>query len=617
MLPAFLAALGTDMLFTPVTIDQPNKVVSKDRMGSWAPTLHDLDHSEVILLLGTNPLISHQALGVLMADPTRTLKAAKARGLKLISVDPRLTETARHADLHLQPIPGQDPAILAGLIRLILTEGWEDKAFCEQYVGADRMAALRDAVVAFTPEMVQRRAGLAAGQIASAAAMFARDHKAGAAVMTTGGSFAPFANLTQHLLDLLNIICGRLKRAGDKVVVDMHTPPGAIHAEVTPPKRPWDSASPSRIRGAGTFANQKLTATLAEEILEPGEGQIRCLIMVGGNPASVVPDRPRMIQALNSLDLAVTLDPCLTDSAELSHYVIAPKMMFERPDLSFSAPGHDLQSVTHAQYTPAIISSPAGADVIDDWFFLWSIAERLKLQICYAGTPLDMKTPPTTNELLARQSAGARISLEELKVYPSGRQFDHPDCVVAAGRTNTRFDVIPDDVAKELEDFLAIESTPGRFQDHGRIFRFLLSSRRSRHIYNSTLNQLGEVRKRIPFNPVFIHPADLTDLDLDAGDVVEVESHYGCILAVVQADESMRRDVVSMIHCTPTAANGIDAGRTSVNSLIDVRRDYDSITAMPRMSAIPVNIRRSTEVEIAGSLCRAVTNPVREIVAPD
>lgn len=604
MIGGFLHALGTDQIFTPGTIDQPNKDVSVGRLGTWPAGPQDLDHSDVVLLLGTNPLVSHLACGLLVADATRVLKAAKARGLKIICIDPRLTETARFADLFLQPLPGQDSAILAGLIRIILAEDWGDRDFCEHYVGAAAMADLRAAVAPFTAEMVERRAGLEPGQLYAVAALFARDHKAGPAVMTTGPSFAPFANLTQHLLDVLNIVCGRMKRAGDKVRIDMLSPPKPIYAEVTPPHRSWEKAPPSRIRGAGTFASQKLTATLPEEILTPGDGQIRCLIMIGGNPAAVVPDQPLMHRALHSLELSVTVDPWFTSSAQLSDYVIAPKMSYERADLNFAYPGLDLQTKTYAQFTPAVIPPPAGADVIDDWYFLWSLAGRLGLQINYAGVDLDMTTVPATEELLSIRLAHSRVTLEELRRYPSGKEFDHPDCTVLEIRPESagRFDVMPDDVAQELKEFHATPSEPGRYSSNGRDFEFLMTSRRSRYIYNSTLNQLAEVRKHLTYTPAFIHPGDMAEKSLTAGEVIEIESDYGKILAVAEPDETMRRGVISVVHGVTSPAHGADLGRTNVNALIDATRNYNGITAMPRMSAIPIDIRPARFSNSAGAI---------------
>ena len=590
---SFLASLGSKSLFTPITIDQPNKMVSMGRLGVWRAGNHDLEQSDVLLLMGTNPLVSHQAGNALRADPARRLKAAKARGLKLICIDPRRTETARHADLFVQPVPGQDPAILGGLIRLNLAEGWEDGDFCAAHVGTDRIAALRAAVDPLTPDVVEARAGLPAGQLRAVAEMFARDHRRGAATMTTGGSFAPFADLTQHLLDVINVICGRLKRAGDYRSLSVIAPPNPFREQVTPPTRPWEAHPPSRIRGAGNFFGEKLAATLAEEILEPGPGQVKALICVGGNPANVVPDHARITRAMHSLELSVTLDPWFTTTAQNSDYVIAPKMMYERADISLALGESIVTHNSHVQYTPAVIDPPAGSDVIDDWYFFWAVAARLGRQITYAGAPLDMATAPTGDELLAMRMAHSRVSFDELRRHPGGRPFEHDDTIVqpADPACTARFDVMPADVAQEMRDFLAIPSSPGRYTSSGREFGFVLTSRRSLHITNSTLNQLSEVRKRLRFTPAFLHPDDMAAIGVAEGGRIGIESDHGRIVAEAFADADMRRSVVSILHGVASPADdGGDQPGVGVNALIDSTVPISAITAQPRMSAIPVEI---------------------------
>lgn len=588
---AFLQALGSPHFYSPATLDQPAKGIAIGRLGKWIPGPQDLTQADVVLLIGANPVVSQQALNLLINDPVRKLKAARASGLKLICIDPRRTETVGFADLHLQPYPGEDAAILGGLIRIILTEGWYDAEFCERYVGADRIADLRRAVEPFMPDMVERRAGLKLGQLMECAILFARDNRRGPAVMVTGGSFSPHANLAQHFVDTINILCGRLRRPGDRVWLDMYSPPGKIHAEVLPPMRLWEQAPKSRIRGIGSFYGEKLSPTLAEEILTPGKGQVKALITAGGNSVAVVPDQRKMVQAMEALELSVTLDLRMSATARLSDYVLAVRATYERPDFVFSYPGVLFQDSSYARYTPAVIDPPPGSDVIDDWYFYWSIARRLGLQIVYDGVPLDMETAPTTDALLALRTRNSRVTWEQLHQYPLGKVFDeHPDNIVAPGRPgqNARFDVMPDDVAQEVRDYLAAEREIGLTDDE---FPLLLCNRRSRYVFNSALGELSEVKSRSPFGKTYIHPDDMRSFGLEHGDEITISSRHGRIAGVAVSDAGMKPGVMSMIHAADDFADQDGMG-SNVNALIDAEEGCSSINALPVMSAIRVNIRR-------------------------
>lgn len=119
------------------------------RMGAWSAGRQRLVDSEVALIVGANPLVSLGAYELICADPVRNLEAARARGVKIIVIDPRRTETAALADCHIQPAPGHDAMLAAALVNIVLSQEWYDTPFCERYV--DGVDALRTALAPFTP----------------------------------------------------------------------------------------------------------------------------------------------------------------------------------------------------------------------------------------------------------------------------------------------------------------------------------------------------------------------------------------------------------------------------------------------------------------------------------
>ncbi|MEO6718183.1 MAG: molybdopterin-dependent oxidoreductase [Novosphingobium sp.] len=594
----FLHALGSQQFYSVNTIDQSAKLVSFERQGGWMAGQQDLSQSEVILFFGCNPVISHSTMPVMGPDPLRTLKAARDRGLKLIVIDPRHTETAAHADLFLQPMPGRDTAIAAAMVRVILDEGWEDEPFVAAHVGADRIADLRRALEPFTPEMAERAAGLESGQIRAAAKLFAHDCRSGGAFAATGPSMAAFSNTMQHMVDTLNIVCGRYRRTGQKIVADMINTPYPVHAEVISPQRNYDKVPPSRIRGAGMLGFDRMASTLPEEILTPGEGQIRALLVNGSNPASCLPDQARAVEAFRSLDLLVTVEPYMTTTAQLSHYILPPLMMYERHDLPISDPNFNIGTTTWSRYAPPVIDPPQGSELVADWYPWWALGKRLGLTMQFSGQELDFtrNQPPSTEDMLALRCVNGRISFDALKAdlaaYPSGRIYDHPSLEVLSARpeaANARFDVMPADVADELRDFLASDYAQDASAGSG--FSHLMISRRMNRVMNTLGNNLAGTHRHDPGNPAFLHPDELAGLGLAAGDRVEIASQHGRIVAVAKADPALRRGVVSISHCWG-GLPGTEGAGANTNLLIAADRDVQPINAMPLMSSLPVNLRK-------------------------
>lgn len=597
MLPSFLAAFGSDQYFSTLTIDQSGKIVTMGRLGHWGAGYPHLDDMDVAMFFGANPLVSHGSLGFLQEDPVRSLKRARERGLKLITIDPRMSETGHFADIALQPYPGQDAAIAGGLIRLILEEGWEDKDFCDRWVGTAHMAALREAVEPLTEAYVEQRAGLEPGSLRRVAEMFARDSRTGSVTSATGPSMSPYSNLAFHLIETLNIICGRYLREGQRVhQVNGMGPGGPLKAQAFSPTRFWEASGESRIRGARKLFQDRCTATLADEILTPGEGQVRALLIDGGDPMTSWPDQQKTARALGSLDLLVCIDPWPTPTTSFAHYILPPLMQYERADLPMYLPGFANWAGAWSQYTPPVIAPPKGSDLVEDWYVFWGLAKRLGRTITYNGVrPLDMENRPTTDELLDLVLHGAPHNLEALKDNPHGfhAEIEQQTVLPADADADGRFDPMPADVADELNRYLTEGGAPGQWRRDGRSFTHLLATRRMRDLFNSNGRFVDTVRKRTPFNPAFLHPDELAALGLSPGDKVEIESAHGRVVAVVEADPDLRPGVVALAHGwgDPPGSNAdVKQSGTAVNRLIDTDRNYEAVNAMPHMSSIPVNI---------------------------
>jgi anaerobic selenocysteine-containing dehydrogenase len=585
MLPAFLGAFGSHKLYTTLTIDQSAKVVTAFRLGIWPAGKQSFHTADVAMMIGGNPLVSMAQLDT--RNPVKRMEAAKARGLKLIVIDPRETETARLADIFVQPLPGHDAAIVASLIRIVLGEAWHDVAFCAQHVGdLDR---LRAAVDPFTAEAVAARAGVRAEQLYQVAELFARTARRGTAVTGTGVDMGPHSNLAEHLVDSLNVICGRMVREGERIEnpgLVMNS--GPKRAQVVSLRRPWEDGPRSRVGDYGLVGGEMVTGMLADDILRPGPGKVRAMINHGGNPAVAVPDQRKMVSALESLDLLVSIEPVMSATARLSHYVLAPKLQFERPDLPIYLFEAAIFPQPYTRYTPALVDPPPGSDLCDEWRAMLEIAQRAGRSVAFMGKVLDKANALDEDALIEATLAGAPVSLDEVKHHPFG--YFHPDVQYALPgdpATAGRFATMPDDVADEIAVLTKEMASPA-----DRRFPFRLCNRRARHRMNSMGSTLPELLRLMPRNLGHMNPEDMTALDIRPGDWIEIASAHGAIQVMADADGTIRRGVVSVSHGFGGLPGDDAYLGASPNLLVSTDSDLQSINAMPRMTAIPVNISR-------------------------
>ncbi|MFK7895161.1 MAG: molybdopterin-dependent oxidoreductase [Myxococcota bacterium] len=629
---AFLKAIGSRMGFNSNTIDQPGKMVAAALMGNWMAPPTPFSEAQVLLLIGCNPLVAMSG-GVPHTNPGRTLTDARKRGMKLIVIDPRRSETARRADLHLQAKPGEDVALLAGILREILSEGLHDAAFVEEHV--EGFEALRAEVEPFTPARVAERADVPAELIIEAARTFAGSGP-GVATAGTGPNMSGHTTLFEYLLRALNTICGRFQREGDAVAEPSCLgQPMPAKAQAMPPmaQYAYGFGEKMRVRDLANTAAGMPTAALADEILAPGEGQVRILISHGGNPVAAWPDQLKTLDAMAALDTLVQIDTKMSATARVADYVIAVKHPLEMPGITLTQEYLSAYAIgfgttaPYAQYTPAIAEPPAGSDLLEDWEFFYGLAQRLGVQLTVkpvsfsgtvrvAGHPLDMEEKPSTDALFEMVTAGSRIPLEEVRKHPAGAIFADPPVFVGAKDAGWegRLDV---GNAVMMEDLAGVAAEHGAV-DPDRDWPFRLVSRRQMNVLNSVGRDEPGQSRGLTTNPAYMHPEDLSALGLTAGQLVQIRSSRAAIFGVVAEDRNLRRGLVSMTHSWGDGPE-LDAQVREIGSntgrLSAVDEDYERYTGLPRMSNIPVAVEAIAEdvLEAGGAATGTTAQSISDI----
>jgi anaerobic selenocysteine-containing dehydrogenase len=602
MAQAWMRALGSPMYFHSGSIDQPGKGIAAALHGMWDAGTYPFEEADTWMLVGSNPLVSMWG-GLGGFNPARQLHEARKRGLKLIVIDPRISESAQHANIHLQIRPGEDPTLLAGLIRVIIEESLYDADFVAE--DTQGLETLRETVEPFIPAYVEQRAGVPAGKLIAAARMFASG-KRGCVTAGSGPNMSPRGNLSEYLALAINSLCGRWVRPGEPVYQPFALLPKRSPRAQSQPQFPgWGYGEKLRIRGLTDNRGSLPTAALADEILLPGEGQVKALIVLAGNPVAAWPDQARTLQAIEKLELLVCLDIKRSATSKLAHYVIAPKLSLESDALTrtnealyFYGTGNGYQK-PFAQYAPAIVEPPAGSDLVEEWEFFYEIGRRMGLQLELPADPaafrpapfsVDMVKKPTTEELFRLLTTGSRISFEDVKRYPHGHVFDEPGLTVRPKKADWPFklELANPVMMAELKD---VSEEPINAADSE--FPFKLICRRLPYAYNSSGRDLPRLAQVSRYNPAFMHSSSLAELGLCNGDLVEITSRHSSILGIIEVANDLLPGVVSMSHAfgdIPELDLKIRSIGSNTGRLISVEQEYDPYSGIPRMSSIPVRI---------------------------
>ena len=590
---AWHASVGSTSYYTSVTIDQPARRIAASQFGTWGGGTHAFTDADVCMMIGNNPVVSQYTPfgGPPPFSPYARLRAEMKKGMKVIVIDPRKTEVANRATLHLQINPAEDPTLLAAFINFIFKEELYDQAFCSHYL--QDIEQLRQLVAPFTPEYAAARCDIAVDDVINAARTFATAKK-GVAVTGTGPNMAPRAILTEHLVLCLNYICGRVNKMGERVPnPGLLQPPRPRRAEVNGAQPAFHHGPKARVRDLGQIIEEMPTATLNDEILMEGEGQIKALICLGGNPMVAFPDQDKTKRAMEKLDLLVCVDLYKSATAKVADYIIAPTLSLERDDITMLTDTWYDQPYSH--YTRAIL--PKNDQSREEWEIYWELSNRSGIPMDLAGGQLSTERRPSKYEVLEMLTPGSRIPLKEIASKGKGAIFDEVQVIVEAGREDhgALLQLMPEGISEQLAE-IARETywQTGKIMDAGQEYTHLLISRRLKHVFNSSGQQLEPLQKKGTTNPAYMNPEDLESLGLNSGDLIEVQAAAGSLVGVVEGAKDVKSGVISMAHAwgdIPDNFGDVRNKGASTNRLVDDDRTFDKISGMPRMSAIPVNVR--------------------------
>jgi anaerobic selenocysteine-containing dehydrogenase len=598
--PAFFKAVGTRNFYTAGTVDQVPKHFSAGLMFGHPLTIPvpDLDRTGHLLLLGANPLVSNGSL-MTAPDVRRRLRGIRERGGRIVVVDPKRSRTAEMADEHHAIRPGTDALLLFALVNVLFAEDLMALGELAPHVAG--LDEVRDLAGPFTPEAVAEPTGLAAGEIRRLARDLAAAPRA-AVYGRIGTTTQAFGTLASWLVDVLNVLTGNLDRPGGA----MFPLAAAGQSNARPGKgRPWAVGRwHSRVRGLAEVMGELPVATLADEIRTPGEGRVRALVTVCGNPCLSTPNAGRLTDALGQLDFMVSLDVYLNETSRHADVILPGPTPLERPHYDVAL--YQLAVRNVANWTPAALPSPvpqewrtllrltgivaglgpsADLDALDG-MVATEVARRSGVDVSQAAG----RTGPARIIDLMLRGGPYDLTLADLEVAPHGVDLGPlaprlPDALsTASGLVELAPPGIVADVPR-LAAFLA-EPVDGRL---------VLIGRRQLGSNNSWMHNLEPLVRGQNRCTAQLHPDDAARLGLTDGARAVVRSRAGKVEIPVEITDAIRPGVVSIPHGWGHDGDGTRAAVATAHpgvntNLLADDTVLDALSGTAVLNGIPVEV---------------------------
>lgn len=624
-----IKALGTRNRFSASTVDQRPKEISAALMfGSVAVPVPDLNRTDHIVLLGANPYASNGSLCTAPDFPGR-LEAIQARGGKVVVVDPRRSETAAKADEHVAIRPGTDAHLLAAIANVLLANGLADPSNVAAHCNnLDDLPALFDA---FTPEAVESICGIDASQIRSLATELAEASTA-AVYGRIGTCTQEFGTLASWLVDVVNVLSGNLDKVGGAMFSMGAVGQPSTKGQPGTGRGFQMGRVVSRVGGHPESLGEFSVAALPEEIETEGEGQVRALVTVAGNPVSSNPNSGRLDAALATLDFMVSIDPYINETTRHADVILPPPAPLEKSHYDLALLNFAVHNI--ANYSPPVL--PLAEGQLSEGEIL------LRLSAVLDGVDVsELETAAAAyDEAVAKALLGASVRDEFSNVH--GRDVDELltqldgetgperllDIMLQTGPYGAGFGADPDGLSlatlkanpngvdlgalepSRIPDLLRtpsgkIELTPEQILgDMPRLVESLdrnwddtmvLVGRRHVRSNNSWMHNLPVLMKGRNRCTMQIHPDDAARHGVEDGSAAKVVSRVGEVVIDVEVTDGIRRGVVSIPHGFGQNLPGVQLGTASeyrgVNTNVLTDETFrDALSGNIALNGVPVTI---------------------------
>jgi len=577
------AALGTKNRFDPNSQDSNPRLFACMQMygDALSMAVPDVDRTDYLLVLGANPAASNGSM-MGLGDPKGRFAAIRARGGKIVLLDPRRTESAAWATEHCFIRPDGDAAFLLAVLHVLFADNRVDRERVRATAsGVPELRALADA---FSPERVAAAVGIDAATIRRIARDFSGAARA-CAYSRVGVCQSAFGPVASWLVEALNVVTGNFDREGGVMF------PTAA-ADIAPLGRllignhygRWKS----RVRGLPEFLGSLPSAAMAEEMETPGDGQIRALVCLAGNPVLSVPNGPRLERALKKLELFAAIDFYVNETTRLAHVVLPAKHVFETGNFDMVLGRFAVRNVV--KYSPPIVESEGP----DDWDIACEIALRLRAPFMLrAGRRLARDIPERAIDFLLR-TGPYKTSLAKLRAAPHG--LDNGALEPSKGdRVRTA------DRKIRLAPPPLVTDVPrvAKWVDEqaARANGLVLIGRRHLRSNNSWMHNVHSLAKGPDRAQLMMCPDDANRLGLEGGARVRIKSRAGEVIATLAVTGDLMPGVVSLPHGfghqivsgTMHVAGALPG--PSANALTDDQR-VEPVIGTSILNGIPITVER-------------------------